>query len=193
LDFETFVADMPKTKQIIVTSSKKEVYCFSFHEIMECFHSDLSRHQVEEHVEYRVSSMIKNFRQPYHPYCNRPFCKKEMQQIISSLAYQDISYTYCFYPEVFLFFQYFEFILHALENKSAYETTFWLNDFFAQQNLVFQEVSCSSSVWISVHSKSSFTFRNFLLLSFFPLYSINNKEKKCDIESNGIHQEERSK
>lgn len=177
LDFETFVDDIPNDKRILVTSNNIDIYCFSFAEIMDCFHSDLSRHYVEEHMEYRVSSLIKNFRQPYHPYCNRPFTQKEIQQIISSMAYQDISFRYPIRPEVFLFLQYFEFILHALENKSSYETTSWLNDFFLQKNLVFQEHVPNSNDyhWIALSHQTSFTFRDFLLFSFFPLYSIFNK------------------
>lgn len=172
LDFETKIDMIPSDKQIItITSNKEDRYCFSLNEVMECFHADLSRHNIEVNEEYNISSLIKNYRQPYHPYCNRPFDKNEIRQIICGIAYHKISYNYIIYPEIYIFFRYFEFILNAIKNKSVYDTTYWLDEFFTKNNLYFEKIENGSYQWLSIES---YTFKNFLYKSFFPLYSINN-------------------
>jgi hypothetical protein len=163
LDWSTKTTN-DKINSIIVRDFANNYYCFTFDEIIQIFHTDLSRSNAEIEPNYNVCSVQKSFRLPHNPYSNLCFSVLEIKQILSQiLLIRDKMLNFKKFPEVcFFLFHYIE-IVDACKDLSPYYTTDFLNEFFESLGLMFKEKIINNqnhSKWIYKSND------NFYLLMF---------------------------
>jgi len=168
LDLETNTGDIDISQKMEIVCNRQEKYDFLYHEIIQCFHHNLSCSSIHEDSIYHVTSLTKNFKLPTNPYSNKVFSIEEIYQIISCILRNSrIPFHFCFPPEVFLFLQYAEFILscNPSQIKTTYEITSWLDSFFQEHDLQFDQKynkNYNRSTWRCKTTKHSFTYYDFI-------------------------------
>jgi hypothetical protein len=133
-------------------------YCFLPEEIINIFHSDLNRSNVDYEPNYKIYTLTKSFRLPQNPYSNLRFTTDEIRQILSQLflIHNDISEIF---PELYSFFLNAEQILYDVENKSNYLITSYLDDFFSSQGLIFKENYKFNQISKQIDNYSTWSFK----------------------------------
>lgn len=144
LDFETQTQSYKGTDKILIWSSKKEAYLFTFHEIMSLIHSNLSNSEAIVDARYMTCSIVKSFRLPTNPYTGKTFSFSEMKQIVGQILLYIVSIEGSIhntsYPEVFLYLCHFQEIHRTCPNEEKrYEVIQYLDQFFNRHHLKFNE------------------------------------------------------
>jgi len=143
LDYETETLSYQGTDQILIWNDKKEAYLFTTIEIMNLLHTSLSNSEAILDVQFMICSIIKSFRLPTNPYTGKSFTLTEMKQIVGQLLLGVVLYdtvSTIQYPELFLYLCHFQDIYrHCPSEEKRYEMTQYLERFFSQHHLHFQE------------------------------------------------------